>query len=254
MIKNNRGFSIIELLLIVGVLAGVVAVGFFAYSNFKENQDDQSSDTSAVVSKGSELVLQNLGLENFDSMIVDTNAVPDYRSNGLKGFYVFGDVLEGNRLNPTFEYASMKADTKVISALDGVVVFIKEQPDTKDAEVFIQPAEGSPWQVGYDHITNLAVKKGDFVKAGDIIGNPAIQNNGAYRFEIQVNKDEKGTTTHYCPVPLLAEGARSVWSENLTAIQSRWEGVTGFDLYDLTKQDPVGCLKKTLTVAEAEGR
>lgn len=137
--------------------------------------------------------------------------------------------------------------------VDGIVRFIKQQPDSKDYEVFIQPKEGSVWTIGYDHLTDVSVKKGQTVKAGDALGKPAVQNNGLLRFEIQINKDENGQTTHYCPTTLLAASVKDKWLTELTTMQNSWETKTGLELYDLTAQDPVGCLAKTLTPQQAEG-
>lgn len=175
---------------------------------------------------------------------------------GLKGFYVFGEKLGGKtdtRLNPNFEYASLKSGSKVISAIDGIVAFIKEQAESKDSEVFIQPKEGSAWTIGYDHISNVVVKKGAAIKAGDTIGEPAIQNNGLFRFEIQINKDENSSTVHYCPSTLLAASVADKWLADLMAMQDKWESTTGLELYDVSSQTPTGCLKKTMTPSQAEG-
>ncbi len=81
-----------------------------------------------------------------------------------------------------------------------------------------------------------------------------MQNNGLLRFEIQINKDENGATTHYCPTTLLATGVKEKWLADLTAMQNKWESTTGLELYDLAAQDPVGCTAKTLTPQQAEGR
>ena len=201
-----------------------------------------------------DIILQNLGLASFDSVDITKNATREYSDKGLKGFYVFGDKLSGGRTNPNFEYASLKSNTKVISAIDGIVAFIKEQSDSKDSEVFIQPKEGSAWTVGYDHISNLVVKKGAAIKAGDVIGEPAVQNNGLLRFEIQINKDENNTTIHYCPTTLLAANLKSKWVNELIAMQNNWNSTTGLSLYNISSQDPIGCLKKTMTPSEAEGQ
>jgi len=253
--QSGLGHMALVLGLVVIVVIGLAGWRVLGASN---SADNSSKETSALNSKEttkeSDISLQNLGLTSFDSIDITTNAVREYSSMGLKGFYVFGDKLSGGRLNPNFEYASLKSGTKVISAIDGIVGFIKEQPESKDSEVFIQPKEGSAWTVGYDHITNVTVKKGATIKAGDTIGEPAIQNNGLLRFEIQINKDENGSTTHLCPSNLLADSVESRWLTELTTMQEKWESTTGLDLYNISAQNPVGCLMKTLTPAQAEGR
>ncbi len=252
--KYQSGFSIIEIFVVLFVLG---LVGFIGYTFMSQNNKQISASKPAAQTKKTDISLQNLGLESIDSVLVDSNALREYDSKGLKGFYVFGDKLGGKsdtRINPNFEFASLKVGTKVVSAIDGIVAFTKEQPESGDTEVFIQPKEGSIWTIGYDHIANVAVKKGDEIKAGDVIGEPAAQGNGALRFEIQINKDENGTTTHVCPSSLLDERVKGEVLHELFHMMESWESTTGLELYDTTLQNPIGCLKKTMSIDEAEGR
>ncbi len=172
----------------------------------------------------------------------------------MKGFYAFGDKLPGNRQNPNFEFSSLKADAQVVSAIDGLVVEVKAQPESSDSEVFIIPEGSQRWVVGYDHLVNLKVQKGAKVKAGDLIGNPAIQNNGLYRFEIQINEENNGVTTHHCPTTLFAPAVADKLTNELKMMMGEWEAVSKLDLYDTASQNPIGCIKQTLTPKEAEGR
>jgi hypothetical protein len=256
---NQHGLAHIGLvILIVVVIAVVGAVGFRVFQQkANEGTSNKTSQSEQAGQDESAIELQNFGLVSMDSVLVTTDALSEYDSMGLKGFYPFGDKLGGKddtRLNPNFEFSSLKQGTKVVSAIDGIVAFIKEQPDTGDYEVFIQPSEGSVWTVGYDHISKVVVKKGDSIKAGAVIGDPTPQGNGALRFEIQVNKDQSGTTTHVCPSTLLASDVKDSALQELTAMQQAWNTVTGRALYDVTAQNPVGCLKTTMSVSEAEGR
>lgn len=249
---------VLVLVLVVAVVGGA---GFFAYKNIQDKQDadldsgvGQSSQTK---SDDSDIQLQNLGIASLDSVLVTTDALLEYDSMGLKGFYPFGDKLGGKldiRLNPNFEFSSLKSGTKIVSAIDGVVGFIKTQAETGDSEVFIQPSNGSVWTLGYDHISNVTVKKGQKVKIGDVIGEPAVQGNGALRFEFQINKDEAGVTTHVCPSLKLDTDVKESVLAEIAAMEQSWNIVSGINLYDLAAQDPAGCVKKTMTVAEAEGR
>lgn len=203
-------------------------------------------------------VLQNLGLESLGSVRIDTRALSEFATFGLKGFYLFGDSLSGGRRNPNFEYSSLQEGTRVVSAIDGIVVFIREQPETNDFEVFLQPKEGSAWTVAYDHLTQLQVQRGAVITAGTVLGQPARQNNGLLRFELQINQDigsgSNVSTTHFCPTFLLAPAVRDQWLTALQKMMNDWETVSGLELYDSSKHAPLGCHKPTLTVAEAEGR
>lgn len=116
------------------------------------------------------------------------------------------------------------------------------------------PSEQSQWVVGYDHVTNLAVKKGDKVKVGQRIGDPVRQGNGLLRFEFQVNKEvSKSDSLSICPTTLLDPKVKLSISSQLQALQDQWEAVTGLELYSTSTQNPTGCIKQQLTPAESSG-
>lgn len=255
---------IIGLVIVLVIVGGIVAYVVVAKDKAEVNTTAQpTAQTQSKSTSPDTLALKNFGLAKIGpydksagasgDIAVTQDALRDL-SRGLKGFYVFGEPLEGGRLNPNFEFASVKDGAKVVAAIDGVVTFIKEQPETGDTEVFLQPKENSMWTVGYDHLTNVTVKKGDTVKAGDPLGEAAKQNNGVRRFELQINRDVNGTTTHVCPSTLLDESVKVSLLADLTAMQAAWETFSGKDLYKVEAQNPVGCLYSTLTPAQAEGR
>ena len=200
--------------------------------------------------------IYNFGLLSLDDSTVISDALRDFDSQGLKGFYVFGDKLPGERLNPNFEFASVKADADIVSAIDGEVVFIKTQDDGKDNEVFLQTSVDSEWITGYDHIVDVKVKQGDKVKVGDVIGKPAVQGNGLYRFEFQVNKKVgKNEDIHYCPTLLLHESVIDSTISDLKAHISSWEELDNRVLYsDFSENNKTGCYFDTLTPEQTNGQ
>lgn len=242
---NQDGFGIVGALLIVLVIS---VLGFMGFKVFTVQKTDVPKQTQQPA-KSDELVLKNLGLRSLDSVLVSNAALREYDSQGLKGFYAFGDKL-GNtgRINPNFEFASLKSDTKVVAAIDGTVVFIKEQSGSNDNEVFLQTFEGSMWMIGYDHLTKLSVKKGDMVKAGDVLGEPVLQGNGLPRFELQINKKQSdGNERSYCPSALLDPSVKDALLGELTAMMQQWESSSGRELYDIAAQQPAGCLAEIVT-------
>jgi hypothetical protein len=258
---GQSGLGHMAVLLVVVVIAIIGIVGWRVIENSAGKPSNQTANSSTPASENSptdepDVALHNLGLASLDSVVISQDAVREYADKGLKGFYPFGDKLGGKddtRLNPNFEFSSMEAGTKLISPIDGVVTFIKQQSESSDYEVFVQPKNNSAWTIGFDHVTNLSVKKDAKIKVGDSIGEPSVQNNGQYRFEIQINKDSGGVTTHYCPSNLLIQSVRAKILGELTAMQTSWESTTGLELYDVAAQNPVGCIKKTMTSSEAEG-
>lgn len=251
--KNQKGFSVIEFVIVLLVVGVIGFVGVKVLGSKDKMTDSNQGASNQEPDAEADIELQNFGLESLDSVDITSQALRDYKSQGLKGFYVFGDKLSGGRSNPNFEFASLKQGIKVVAAIDGIVGFVKQQPDTGDYEVFLQPKENSAWTIGYDHLTNVNVKQGDTVKVGDVLGEPAMQNNGLTRFEIQINKDEDGSTTYHCPSTLLAASAKDKLLADLVAMQQNWEANSGLELYDIVAQDPAGCIKKTMNPQEAEG-
>ncbi len=251
---NQKGFSAVELIIVLVVMGVIGFVGYTAFQNqSKDDKKDSTSSSQSLEESTDEpdIELQNFGLSSLDSVEINKFAVSEYNSNGLKGFYVFGDKLSEGRTNPNFEFASLKDGTKVVAAIDGVIGFVKQQDG--DFEVFLMPKDDSVWTIGYDHLVNVTVKQGDKVKAGDVLGEPAVQNNGLTRFEIQINKGQDDDTVHICPSTLLAASVKDKLLADLVAMQNSWESATGLELYDVSAQDPTGCLVKTLTPTQAEG-
>ncbi len=254
--RQKRGFSLVELVLILGITAVIAAVVLYGVKGSKQHNDKSRASTKSAVRADDNPVLMNLGVVSLDSIAVNPAATRDYLASGHKGFYVFGDILPGTpvRQNPNFEFASVKEGTQLIAALDGVIGFIKQQPETNDYEVYIMPSEQSQWVIGYDHVVNLSVKKGDAVKVGQKIGEPARQGNGLLRYELQVNKGTNdATSVSICPTTLLATSAKPAILSRLKSLQDQWEAVTGLELYNTANQNPVGCIKQQLTQAESQG-
>ncbi len=249
--EYQSGFGaigVIALVLLIGV-SGLVA--YRVMSAPPEHPQSKSAEDSMQVKASDadpdQLVLYNFGVQSLGDVLVTSDTLRDYQSSGHKGFYAFGDKLANTgKTNPNFEFASMQPGTKIVAALDGIVAFIKEQPETADSEVFLQPRENSAWVVGYDHISNVVVKKGDPIKAGDVIGEPTAQGNGLLRYEFQINKKENGQELSHCPSAYLAESVRAQTLSQLTEMMRRWETISGLELYDIESQKPVGCMAETM--------
>lgn len=254
--QNRQGFTIIEGLIIIAVVGLVIAAGLFVRGKMN-NKDTMQIGEQKVVANEPDLVIYNFGLASLYAVDITTQATRDFTKSGHKGFYVFGDPLPGTpvRHNPNYEFASVKEGIKLVSAIDGIVGFIKEQADTNDAEVMLMPQDNSNWVISYDHVTNLQVKKGDRVKVGDELGTPAVQGNGLRRFEFQINKNDGSQDgVHICPSTLLASAVKDKVLGELRTMQDKWESLSDLELYDTTKQSPIGCLQTEMTPAYAEGR
>lgn len=199
------------------------------------------------------IVLENVGVD-LEQMNYDQDAINQSNNGDMKAFSIFGDIIpkNDNSQNPNFDFRSLKEGVKVISAIDGVVVSVMNQSDSGDSEVWVRPTKYSIWTISYDHLTNLQVKKGDKVKVGQVLGSPFNTGNGSAWFEFQVNKGFVFNTKHICPTTLLGANKDTITAQ-LTSTMNKWEQLTGKDLYDEAKQNPIGCIKQTLSPADAEG-
>ena len=276
---HSAGIGAIAIVLVLVVIGVIGAVGYKVATNNNQSdkkdsgaqyagisRDGQKSSQSSSADLSAQPKLFNLGVEKlgpYDAasgtsggFLVTKQAinVDTSRNFTFKGFYSFGEPLDEKRHNPNFEFAAVGKDTPIISAIDGVVVHIEEQAESKDYEVFLQTVENSEWMIGYDHITNLKVSQGQTIKVGDVIGTAAQQNNGFYRYEIQINREANGETTFHCPTNLLDDSVAASIKKDITDLMTNWESVAGLDLYDTTAMAAPGCKSLIMNVAEAEGR
>ncbi len=223
----------------------------------QQNQQQQQGRVSAPDSSET-LTLQNLGGIHFAKWQTGAATAGDLRFN--KNFY---DVKSGHSVpvflfgqplpkdvpmpNPNFEFAGLDKAITLVSAIDGIVAFIQQQSETNDNEVFLQTKENSVWMIGYDHVTDLQVTKGQTIKAGDVIGKAAVQNNGVYRYELQINKEVNGMTTYYCPTDLLAADVKATTVSAMEQMITDWNTFMGQKVYG---QYTTSCTKPFLTTAE----
>lgn len=221
------------------------------------DQGKQNTSTSSV-HLNEKLVLQNLGGITFAKWQTGAATAGDLRfskyyvdvkSGHSVPVFLFGQPLPKDvpTPNPNFEFAGLDKPITLISAIDGIVAFIQEQPETKDNEVFLQTKDKSIWVIGYDHVTDLQVTKGQQIKVGDVIGKAAVQNNGVYRYELQINKEVNGVTTYYCPTDLLSENTKATTIAAMEQMVSDWNTFMGQKVYGTYT---TSCTKPTLTMAE----
>jgi hypothetical protein len=220
-------------------------------------QGKQNSSTSSI-DLNEKLVLKNLGGISFSKWQPGAATAGDLRfskfyvdvkSGHSVPVFLFGQPLpkEPPMPNPNFEFAGLDKPITLISAIDGIVAFIQEQPQTNDSEVFLQTKDKSIWVVGYDHVTDLQVTKGQRIKVGDVIGKAAVQNNGVYRYELQINKEVNGVTTYHCPTDLLADDVKATTVSAIEQMIKDWNSFMGQNVYS---QYTTSCTKPALTTAE----
>lgn len=223
-------------------------------------QTTLTSDTPAASTKDVPPVLYNLGGIDLERDVEFNAHVLDVSRGKTAAVFLFGQSLpqhpgEPQRINPNLEFGGIKTPIELVSALNGIVAFIKDQPETHDYEVFLQTEENSTWIVGYDHVTDLRVEKGQRISVGDVLGKAAIENNGYYRYEIQINHEAGNDTTMTCPTDLLDASVRDSEKAKIDAFVDQWnasyQALYGVKAYP---EQSGGCTVPTLTVAESQGQ
>lgn len=136
--------------------------------------------------------------------------------------------------------------TKVRSLVDGVVFNV---PTLYSGDYSVQVYDGrdASWVYETEHVINPLVKKGDTVKAGQVVAevsNYSAQGyDGLGLFEIGLLRGGQ-TPSHVCPFTYLDESIKDEMFEKLSALMKSWEEYRGDStLYPDESTYPIlGCL------------
>lgn len=262
--QKQSGFALIEAVIVVIVIAVIAMFGFMVMN--KNNKSDKSKDDSSNGSssqnssdknQSSEVKIKNLGVElkPYDPA---TNKAGDFMFTKAKFaageklqllFMNYGFVIpatnraDGKELGnpqPTF---ILPLGTKVRSLVDGTVY---DTPKLYSGDYSIQvQGEGSELLFETEHVINVKVKKGDKVKAGDVIAEVSDYDAKGYAgyglVEIGVLKGGN-PPSHLCPFDYLDDSIKADTLKNITALQKSWEEYRGDStIYDETKVVIPGC-------------
>lgn len=257
--KNQSGFGIVELLLIISVIG---IVGFVGYKVISDKKDSVKTDGSSNITRKDSGVdtptIKNLGI-NLDYYDPQTGMAGDIKfikfntkAGGLDAiFSEYGRPAPANngqgagRLNPQPTFIA-PLGTKVRSLVDGKV-FKVEKLYSGDYSVMVMP-EGSDLIFETEHIREVTVKEGDKVKAGDILGvvsdYDARNLNGMGLVEIGVLLGGN-PPQHLCTFDYLDDSIKSETLKKITALESSWEDFVGDkSVYQQDKEPVAGCRTK----------
>lgn len=261
---KKSGFAVLELLLIVVVIAVIGGVGYFVFSknNSKSDQSDTSTNSAPEESKktdtsdesSGEVKIKHLGVE-LDYYDPNTNKAGNFEFTKEelsfdRLFFDFGFIVPANSAGPEKKNPQptfiVPLGTKVHSLVDGVVYDVPKLY-SDDYSVQIQ-GEGSELLFETEHVINVMVKKGDKVKAGDIIAEVSDYDAKNYAglglVEIGVLKGgDSGPPKHYCPFDYLDDSIKDDLLAKITAFQKSWEEYRGdATIYDETNYAIPGCV------------
>jgi murein DD-endopeptidase MepM/ murein hydrolase activator NlpD len=146
-------------------------------------------------------------------------------------------------VQPTF---ILPLGSKVKSLVDGEVVEIKDLY-SGDVTIWVAKSKDSSWYYETEHVMNPVVKKGDTVKAGQVIAevsNYDSKNNPGFGlFEIGIfHPASSGEPEHLCPFKYMDPTIEQDINAKLTSLYSSWESYLGKNIYDQEKYATPGCV------------
>ena len=118
---------------------------------------------------------------------------------------------------------------------------------SNDYSVMVQ-GEGSELIFETEHVINVKVKKGDKVKAGDVIAE--VSDYSAHGYDglgvVEIGVLKGGNPPfHLCPFDYLDESIKEDTIKKIDALKKSWEQYRGdTSLYDESKEVTPGCLSK----------
>lgn len=252
--KNRQsGFAVVELLIVLVVIAVIGGVGFFVMSKDKDTAKVTSTNAKEVAKK-SEVKIKHIGV-NLDAYDPATNKAGDFvftkdKLQFDRIFFEYGFEVPANSAGPAKKNPQptfiLPLGTKVHALVDGTV-FDVPKLYSNDYSVMVQ-GEGSELIFETEHVINIKVKKGDKVKAGDVVAEVSDYDAKNYAgfglVEIGVLKGGN-PPSHLCTFDYLDDSIKDKTLKNITALQKSWEEYRGdTTIYDESKVVIPGCLSR----------
>lgn len=138
---------------------------------------------------------------------------------------IFGRAYNGFT-EPALTFMMLKIGTPVISPVNGKVLEVRDQPESKDVELYIMFDEATNSIFSLDHV-KTTLKRGDVVKVGDVIATvPAWEDDEAWGgYEFMFVRPEKNLA--YCPVNLLDPKVSAGAKADIRAVMEKWTTLVG---------------------------
>lgn len=161
------------------------------------------------------------------------------------GFTIPGNEAHPAKVNPQ-PTMYLPLGTKVTSLVDGIVQDIPKLY-SNDYSVMVR-VEGSDLIFETEHVINPQVKKGDKVKAGQVIAEVSDYDThntpGLGLYEIGVLQGGN-PPNHLCPTDYFHSSVKAELEKQITDLQKAWETYTGKpDIYNESATALPGCITK----------
>ena len=249
--KKQNGFTILELLLILAVVVLLVGAGYFVMSKKNERSSGGSNTSQSAEGQG---FIKHLGI-NLDAYDPATNKAGDllftkevFKSEIQMIFMPYGYVIQndmGRKSNPQPTFIA-PLGTKVHSIVDGTV-FDVPKLYSNDYSVQVE-VKGTDLIFEMEHVKNVKVKKGDTVKAGDVVAE--VSDYDAHNYAgmglVEFGVLKAGNPpSHVCYFDYLHDSIKDDIFAKITALQKSWEEYRGDNtLYDESKVVVPGCYSR----------
>lgn len=254
--QKQRGFAFVEIFIVLIVIVLLGGIVYYVFIRDDETPQVTSSNAEEVASK-SETKIKHLGV-NLDYYDPATNKAGDFEFTKEKMsfnrlFFEYGFVIPANSVGPEKRNPQptfiLPLGSKVYSLVDGTV---EDVPTlySNDYSVMVK-AEGSDLIFETEHVINVKVKKGDKVKAGDVIAEVSDYDAhnyaglGLVEIGILQGGDATKPPSHICPFDYLDDSIIDDTFKKLTALQKSWEEYTGdASIHDEAAAVVPGCLDR----------
>lgn len=167
--------------------------------------------------------------------------------SGHGAIWPSGKTFTSHPPEPSLTFRYLDPNATIVSALEGTVLFVRQQPESCDVEINIAPkGAGSGdgiWVVTYDHVRQPQVKIGQAVTPGMALGKPGPEKSGCtgpYRLELQVNKPTGGLAV--CPLSVFSPAAATAAKSALTRLMTDWNTFIGAEMHGAADLAGAGCL------------
>lgn len=255
---DQSGIAHLLLILVIAVIVGVV--GYSAFRVFQSKSTTVTSENSVEKATESPVKIKSLGID-LDYYDPATNKAGDivfmkdtFQEGAVNQIFMeYGYVMAGNSANnfqgkanpqPTF---LLPVGTKVQSLVDGVVEDVPKLY-SGDYSVMVK-GKGSDLIFETEHVMNVTVKKGDNVKAGQVIAEVSDYDAKGYGGKyslLDIGVLQGGNPPrHLCLSDYLDDSIKEETLKKITALKKSWEEYRGEpDAYDESAVLIPGCVSR----------
>ncbi len=251
---KKSGFAVLELIIAILCLSAIVGLGIFIVNKNKSSDNTTTTSATSKGAKSGEPKIKHIGV-NLGYYDAVSNKAGDFTFTKEKlalnrVFFEYGYVVPANSVGaekknpqPTF---ILPLGSKVHALVDGTV---ENVPTLYSGDYSIMvKTEGSDLIFETEHVINVKVKKGDSVKAGDVIAEVSDYDAKNYAgmglVEIGILKSGN-PPSHLCPFDYLDDSIKEETFKKITALQKSWEEYIGdTSIHDESSAEVPGCVSR----------